>query len=136
VKWQVEKIIRKEAAKERRERVKERLEQLKVKKEEQKKQFEAVRLKVKQVKNHKKPLYKMLEESFEKEQMEVEKIRKQKLEQIKLSKRPIDMNKLLEHAVKHDQFIAQMQYKKATETDKSMMSAQTDFTPKYRSKFY
>ena len=36
----------------------------------------------------------MLEESFEKEQMEVEKERKQKLEKIKLSKRPIDINKL------------------------------------------
>ena len=39
---------------------------LKVKKEERKKQEAAVRRKVREVKNHKKPLYKMLEESFEK----------------------------------------------------------------------
>ena len=77
--WVYEKERRVYLAAERREQVKQRLEQLKIKKEEQKKQFEAVRLKVKQVKNHKKPLYKMLEESFEKEQMEQEKVRKQKL---------------------------------------------------------
>lgn len=40
---------------------------MKLKKEEQKKQFEMVKLKVKEVKkNRKKPLFKMLEESFDK----------------------------------------------------------------------
>ena len=41
---------------------------MKQKKEEQRKQFEEVKLKVKQVKNNKKPLFKMLEESFDKVQ--------------------------------------------------------------------
>ena len=48
------------------------------------------------------------------------------------------MNKLNEHAMKHDQFLLQMQYKRATDTNKSMLSAPADssYTPKYRSKFY
>lgn len=117
--------------------MKERLEQMKLKKEEQKKQFEMVKLKVKEVKkNRKKPLYKMLEESFEKVQQEEESKRKQKLQQIKLSKRPIDINKLQEHALKHDQFIMSLQYKRATDTSKSMMNQTDTYTPKYRSKFY
>ena len=66
------------------------------------KQFEAVKKQVRQVKNHKKPLYKMLEESFEKVQKEEEKSRRQKLVQIKMDKRPLDLNKLNEHALKHD----------------------------------
>lgn len=44
------------------------MQMMKQKKEEQKKQFEEVRLKVKQAKMNKKPLYKMIEESFEKVQ--------------------------------------------------------------------
>ena len=90
---------------------------------------------MKQVKRHKKPLYKMLEESFEKEMEEEERIRKKKLDMIKLSKRPIDMNKLHEHAMKHDQFIMQMQYKRAADVNRSMVSAATT-EPRYRSKFY
>ena len=54
------------------------------------------------MKRNRKPLYKMLEESFDKELEEEEKARKKKLEQIKLSRRPIDINKLNEHAMKHD----------------------------------
>lgn len=44
----------------------------------------------------------MLEESFEKEMEEEERVRRKKLDMIKLAKRPIDMNKLNEHAMKHD----------------------------------
>ena len=107
---------------------------MKLKKEEQKKQFEAVRLKVKQVKNHKKPLFKMLEESFEKEQQEVERQRKNKLKQIKLAKKPLDMEQLEEHAKKHDEFILEMHRKKANELNKSVLTE--TYMPKYRSKFY
>ena len=78
----------------------------------------------------------MLEESFEKEMEEEERVRRKKLDMIKLAKRPIDMNKLNEHAMKHDQFIAQMQYKRQADMNRSMVSAATSFTPKYRSKFY
>lgn len=80
----------------------------------------------------------MLEESFDKVQQEEERVRKKKLDGIRAAKRPIDINKLNEFALKHDQFILQMQYKKATSDvgNKSMVSAPTSYTPKYRSKFY
>ena len=81
--WLHEKESRLQAGALRREKVKERMQMMKQKKEEQRKQFEEVKLKVKQVKNHKKPLFKMLEESFDKVQQEEEKERKKKLDLLK-----------------------------------------------------
>ena len=78
---------------------------MKVKKEEQKKQFEAVKLKVKQVKRNKKPLYKLLEESFENQLKDQEDARKKILDQIRHKKAPLDINKLKEHTAKHDKFV-------------------------------
>ena len=95
---------------------------MKLKKEEQKKQFELVKKKVREVKKgKKKPLYRMLEESFDQVQAEEEKERQKKLAKIRLAKRPIDINKLQEHALKHDQFIMRMQFRKANEANKSMI---------------
>lgn len=81
--WLHEKESRLQAGALRREKVKERMQMMKQKKEEQRKQFEEVKLKVKQVKNNKKPLFKMLEESFDKVQQEEEKERKKKLDLLK-----------------------------------------------------
>ena len=61
--------------------------------------------------------------------------RKQKLLQIKQSRKPLDVTKLQEHALKHDQFKMQMQYKRQTESNHHQVLS-TSFTPKYRSKFY
>ena len=57
--------------------------------EEQKQQFERAKQKVKEV-GRKKPLYKMLEESFSKEEQGHKQERKKVLEKIKLTKKPID----------------------------------------------
>lgn len=61
-----------------------------------------MKLKVKQVKRNKKPLYKLLEESFDKELKNQEDARKLVLDKIRLRSRPIDIENINMHAAKHD----------------------------------
>lgn len=85
----------------------------------------------------KQPLYKQLEEEFHQKQSEEETKKKAIIEEIHKRKMSLDVNKLLEHAHRHDEMVERMRSENRQRLVSSHASQDNEsMASHYRSKFY
>ena len=117
---------------------KKRLEESKLFKEQSRKDLKRFNIKfIKRINSgRKQPLFKEIEDQFAQKQEEARLQRKQVIEEIKMKHAPLDLNKIIEHARKHDAFVERMRSENRSRRSLKSPARSESAVSHYRSKFY